>query len=58
MSGAIADEADFGGRVSCRTGPLRVGRSLRDVCTGQGDTIVLGPPVGWDCDEVTALLFL
>jgi hypothetical protein len=33
-------------KVSCRTGPLRVERSLRDVCTGRGDVDGCGPPVG------------
>jgi len=32
--------------VSCRTGPLRVGRSLRDTCTCRGRMISNGPPVG------------
>jgi hypothetical protein len=32
--------------ASCRTGPLRVERSLRDVYTGLGDHDGLGPPVG------------
>ena len=37
--------------MSCRTGPLRVGRSLRDAYTGLGDTILLGPPVGRDDND-------
>jgi len=32
--------------VSCRTGPLRVARSLRDVCTGLGLSEGFGPLVG------------
>ncbi len=31
--------------MSCRTDPLRVGRSLRDLYTGFGETIRLGPRV-------------
>jgi hypothetical protein len=34
--------------LSCRTGPLRAGRSLRDLYTGLGGTIFDGPPVGRD----------
>jgi hypothetical protein len=33
-------------KLSCRTGPLRVGRSLRDVYTGRGGDDGCGPPVG------------
>jgi len=32
--------------MSCRTGPLRVGRSLRDLCTGLGRAIGYAPPFG------------
>jgi hypothetical protein len=34
--------------MSCRTGPLRVARPLRGVCTGHAGTIIFGPPVGRD----------
>jgi hypothetical protein len=33
-------------KLSCRTGPLRVGRSLRDAFTGRGGDDGFGPPVG------------
>ena len=32
--------------MSCRTGPLRVGRSLRDAYTGLDKMIDIGPPAG------------
>jgi hypothetical protein len=32
--------------LSCRTGPLRVGRPLRDVCTLSWQDRGMGPPVG------------
>jgi hypothetical protein len=31
--------------MSCRTGPLRVGRSLRDLYTGLGKAICVGLPL-------------
>jgi len=34
--------------MSCRTGPLRVGRPLRGGCTGRGGISDIGPPVGRD----------
>jgi hypothetical protein len=34
--------------LSCRTGPLRAGRSLRDLFTGLGRMIFDRPPVGRD----------
>ena len=34
--------------MSCRTGPLRVGRPLRGVHTGLAGMISIGPPVGRD----------
>ena len=38
----------FNWLLSCRTGPLRVGRPLRGVCTGLARINSLGPPVGRD----------
>src|SRR5882757_4299158 len=46
MSGAIAGGADFLTGVSCRTGPLRVGRSLRDRYNLWWRVKCTGPPVG------------
>jgi hypothetical protein len=42
--------------VSCRTGPLRVGRPLRGLYTGLGRMSGGGPPVGRDrCFQINAL---
>ena len=50
VGGCVGDSAGDGDRsnkdMSCRTGPLRVGRPLRGGCTGLGGTMLHGPPVG------------
>jgi hypothetical protein len=37
--------------MSCRTGPLRVGRPLRGVYTCLGANDLLGPPVGREMND-------
>jgi hypothetical protein len=37
--------------MSCRTGPLRVGRPLRGVYTGLAEMIGNGPPVGREMND-------
>jgi hypothetical protein len=44
-------EGDGALRVSCRTGPLRVGRSLRDLYTGLGDGTAWGLALLGACDS-------